>query len=75
MRNAARGDIDLEPTNLSTIVDFKNMYISKLEDSTDLSPSSVRFFCMGKELKNELHIYSYDLFDDSVVQAMIIKAK
>jgi len=30
---------------------------------------------MGKELKDDLFIYSYDIIDESTVQVMIIKAK
>ena len=32
-------------------------------------------FAMGKELKDDLFIYSYDIIDESTVQVMIIKAK
>ena len=42
-----------------------------LKDNSGLTHNEVRFFCMGKELKNNLFLYSYDLFDDSVIQAMI----
>jgi len=63
----------LKPSNLSSIPDFKGMYIAQLKDNTGLTHNEVRMFCMGKELKNDLHIYSYDLFDESVVQAMISK--
>jgi hypothetical protein len=35
--------------------------------------SLIRFFCMGKELKNELYLYSYDIASDMVVQAMFSK--
>ena len=30
-------------------------------------------FAMGKELKNDLFIYSYDIIDESTVQVMITK--
>ena len=30
-------------------------------------------FAMGKELKNDLFIYSYDILDESTVQVMIKK--
>ena len=33
--------------------------------------SKLRFFCLGKELKNELFLYSYDMSDNIVVQAML----
>jgi hypothetical protein len=28
---------------------------------------SVRFFCLGKELKNEFFLYSYDISEDTVI--------
>jgi len=31
------------------------------------SESNVRFFCLGKELKEELFVYSYEMFDGIVV--------
>ena len=33
--------------------------------------SKLRFFCLGKELKNEFFLYSYDMSDNIVVQAML----
>ena len=33
--------------------------------------AKLRFFCLGKELKNELFLYSYEMADKIVVQAMI----
>ena len=33
----------------------------------------IRFFCMGKELKDDLFVYSYDLESNMVVQAMFRK--
>ena len=30
-------------------------------------------FCMGKELKDELFLYSYDLIDEMTVQVMFKK--
>ena len=53
----------------------KTNYLSQVgsekvaEKSADVS--KLRFFCMGKELKDELFIYSYDLADNVVVQAML----
>jgi len=31
----------------------------------------MRLFYTGKELKNELYLYSYDMVDNMVVQAML----
>ena len=33
--------------------------------------SKLRFFCMGKELKDDLFLYSYEMSDNIVVQAML----
>jgi len=33
----------------------------------------VRFFCLGKELKDDLYVYSYEMFDNIVVQVTIRK--
>jgi hypothetical protein len=43
-----------------------------LKDET-IDPSNVRLFAMGKELKDELWVYSYDMMNESTVQAMIKK--
>jgi len=73
IRHAARGDIILkEVSNLMTVVDFKKEYIAQLKDDT-VECANVRLFAMGKELKDELWIYSYDMMNESTVQAMIKK--
>ena len=51
------------------IKDVKQIYIEKAELS-DKTVDSIRFFCLGKELKDELYIYSYDIKDDMAIQAM-----
>lgn len=38
-----------------------------------LTLEKVRLFSMGQELKNDLHIYSYNIKDNMVVQAMFRK--
>jgi len=45
--------------------------LSLTEDDVPLS--GLRFFCMGKELKDDLYLYSYDINEDMVVQAMFKK--
>ena len=50
------------------------MYINALsQKGTTVEPDKLRFFAMGKELKDDLHIYSYDIMNESTVQAMIKK--
>lgn len=51
----------------TAIKDMKKMYADEVEaDATKL-----RFFCMGKELKDDLFLYSYDIADEMMIQAMI----
>lgn len=38
-----------------------------------LKPEHLRLFCLGKELKDELFLYSYDMIDEMAIQAMIKK--
>ena len=47
------------------------MYISKIGGG--LEPEGIRMFCMGKELKDDMYLYSYDLMDEMTVQAMLKK--
>ncbi len=52
------------------------MYIDKLgAAATDagLTVQRIRMFCLGKELKDELFIYTYDIIDEMTVQVMISK--
>ena len=47
---------------------FKQMYIDKLgANGEGIKVSALRMFAMGKELKDELFIYSYDIIDESTV--------
>jgi len=53
---------------------LKQNYLSSLSlTESDVPLSSLRFFCMGKELKDDLFLYSYDINEDMVVQAMFKK--
>jgi hypothetical protein len=36
-----------------------------------LEISKIRMFAMGKELKDDLFVYSYDIINESTVQVMI----
>ena len=47
---------------------FKQMYIDKLgANGEGLTVKGLRMFAMGKELKDDLFIYSYDIIDESTV--------
>lgn len=55
-------------SNLESIKDFKLKYIAKIgEQGQGLKPENIRMFCLGKELKDELFLYSYDLNDEMTV--------
>lgn len=44
------------------------MYIDNLKDKGNgLSTDKIRMFAMGKELKDDLFIYSYDILNESTV--------
>jgi len=72
IRHAARGDVILEISNKMSISDFKKEYVAQLKDDIP-DVGNIRLFAMGKELKDELWIYSYDMMNESTVQAMIKK--
>ena len=47
-----------------------------IEDKTEieqLEPTQIRMFAMGKELKDDLYLYSYDVDDGLVMMAQIRK--
>ena len=57
-------------SNFENIKKIKIMYLGEVgmtEDSID----KIRLFCLGKELTDDLFLYSYDIGDDLVCQAMI----
>ena len=55
-------------SNLTNIGDLKVMYIESLEDKGQgLSKELLRFFCMGKELQDDLFLYSYDMHDEITI--------
>ena len=41
--------------------------------SEGLRSDKMRLFCLGKELKDEFFLYTYDIIDDMTVQVMILK--
>lgn len=72
VRHAVRGDLVFSLSNLMLIKDFKSMYVNKLNDPEVLA-EKCRMFAMGKELKDDLFIFSYDIINESTVQVMIKK--
>jgi hypothetical protein len=69
---SSKGDVSISVSNLLSVVDFKKLYLDKLGDSS-IAISNIRLFCLGKELKDDLYLYSYDIIDEMTVQALIKK--
>jgi hypothetical protein len=67
-----KGDCVLSVSNLETIAHFKQLYLDKI-GATDIKLDHIRLFCLGKELKDDLYLYSYDIMDEITVQALIKK--
>lgn len=56
------------------IKDLKQKYIQmQQEQNQTISPENLRFFYMGKEMKDELFLYSYDIVDEMTIQVMVKK--
>lgn len=50
------------------------MYLAKLGPAAaDVKAEKVRMFCLGKELKDDLFLYTYDITDELTIQVMIAK--
>jgi hypothetical protein len=50
------------------------MYLDKLGGAAaDIGIKKLRMFCLGKELKDDLFLYSYDITDEITIQVMITK--
>lgn len=62
-------------SNLVSITEFKQHYLDKLGSpaSDGLKVENVRMFCLGKELKDDMFLYTYDIADEMAVQAMFKK--
>lgn len=71
------GDLEMELSNLMNILELKNKYLKLLEEKEltkgDIEASQIRLFAMGKELKDDLFVYSYDIMNESTIQVMIRK--
>lgn len=57
---SSKGDVKIEISNLTSIPDLKRLYVEKL-GTKDVKGDDFRFFCLGKELRDDLFLYSYDL--------------
>lgn len=68
---SGRGDCVMSISNHISIPEFKQSYIDKINETGKLKPENIRFFCLGRELKDDLCVYSYDIADEMVVMAQI----
>jgi len=59
-------------SNLATIEELKQKYLEARNDPS-LGVENLRMFCMGKELKNEFFVYTYNLADEMTIQVQIKK--
>jgi 5-formaminoimidazole-4-carboxamide-1-beta-D-ribofuranosyl 5'-monophosphate synthetase len=59
-------------SNLISILELKQKYIEKVGDK-ELKPDIVRMFVLGKEMKDDLFLYSYDIMDEITIQVMVKK--
>ena len=49
-----------------SIKEFKQKYMEKLPDKT-IKVDHIRMFCLGKELKDDLFMFSYDIVEDITI--------
>ena len=52
---------------------MKQTYVDKQTNDKTLKAENIRLFCLGKELKDEMFLYSYDIQDEMIVQCMFKK--
>lgn len=75
VRNVVLGDHDILCSILSSVEQVKTLYLATCDEAKvaekSADVSKIRFFCLGKELKNDLFLYSYEMGDKIVVQAML----
>lgn len=59
-------------SNKLSVSELKLKYlVERAQDGVGLE--NIRIFCLGKELKDDLFLYSYEIADGIVMQAMIKK--
>jgi hypothetical protein len=59
-------------SNKLSVSELKQKYLAeRAQDGVGLE--NIRIFCLGKELKDDLFLYSYEIADGIVMQAMIKK--
>jgi hypothetical protein len=51
---------------LTSIKDLKKTFIDEMKFE-GFQPEDIRFFCLGKELQDDLYLYSYDIKDEMAI--------
>ncbi|CDW87679.1 UNKNOWN [Stylonychia lemnae] len=69
---SSKGICELKASNWDSVIEFKQKYINAINDN-DLKVENIRMFCLGKEFKDDLFLYNYDLVDEMTVQVMFKK--
>lgn len=63
--------VTADVSNHISIKELKQLYLDKLQedekDITGMEIEKLRFFCLGKELMDDLFIYSYELKDEITI--------
>ena len=58
-------------SNHLAIKELKQLYLDQLrengKDTTGMEVENLRFFCLGKELVDDLFVYSYELKDEITI--------
>eukprot|EP00355_Strombidium_rassoulzadegani_P007507 CAMPEP_0168622422 /NCGR_PEP_ID=MMETSP0449_2-20121227/8260_1 /TAXON_ID=1082188 /ORGANISM="Strombidium rassoulzadegani, Strain ras09" /LENGTH=77 /DNA_ID=CAMNT_0008663689 /DNA_START=469 /DNA_END=699 /DNA_ORIENTATION=- len=62
-------NIQIEISNLTTIIELKKRFLVELkakemELEGGIGVENLRFFCLGKELQDDLFLFSYDIKDE-----------
>ena len=60
-------------SNETSIPELKALY-AKADRKSGIKVSQIRLFYQGKECKDELFVYSYDMQDEMTVTVMVRKA-
>lgn len=63
--------VTTDVSNHLSIKQLKQLYLDKLQedgkDITGMATDNLRFFCLGKELMDDLFVYSYELKDEITI--------
>ena len=65
----------LEASNLASVKEVKELFCQACNQRdkypAKITPDNIRVFCLGKELKNELFLYSYGITESTTISAMV----